>query len=282
MDHHEFDGRSIRRLNQQMLAQETECQIMIAEMRNVEKFLIDFGFLSFGRDNVLCGKHLFSLQRISTSFELTAGSIITCCESGCIADAYSLLRKYRDDMFFYLYIVVYDTCNRSNHKLTVLTQMETNIERWINNDLNDLHIGTVLQAIGQSPQVKDAVLKYNLKSYMDALGDRLNNYVHSNGVVFYNFNINAYQGNTLQKLLEGLLKDIRSITITFLFLLTLCSPISIMSTDYMDSLDCNSPPPDGSEYWVAPFITKFFNSNLDLIDESCMKYLRDNTHMEFE
>lgn len=282
MDFQEYDGRSIRQLNQKMIAQDLECQKIIAEMRAVEKFLMDFGFLSSGRDFVLCGKYTFSLQMISTAFELTVGSIISCSESGCIADAYSLLRKFRDDMFFYLYIVVYDACNKLDHKSPSADQMKTNIERWINNDLDDLHIGTVLQAIGQSSRAKNAVQKYNLKSYFDALGDRLNDYVHSNGVYFYNRNVNAYQGKALQKQLEALLKDMRSIAITFLFLLTLCSPLSIMSTDYVDCLDCNMTPPDGSQYWVAPFVTAFFKSNLDLIDESCMKYLQDNTLMEFE
>ena len=282
MDFHEYGGSSIRQLNQEMIAQDLECQKIIAEMHAVEKFLSDFGFLSFGRDFVLCGKYTFSLQMISTAFELTAGSIISCCESGCIADAYSLMRKYRDDLFFYLYIVVYDSCNKIDGKSPVTDQMEANIERWIKNDLDDLHIGTVLQAIGQSSRVRDAVRKYNLKSYFDALGDRLNNYVHSNGVSFYNRNVNAYQGKILQKQLQSLLTDLRSITITFLFLLTLCSPLSIMSTDYVDCLECNMTPPDGSQYWVAPFVTAFFKSNFDLFDEGCMKYLQDNTLMVFE
>lgn len=286
MDFHKCNGHSIRQLNQQMIAQDAECQKTMAEMRAVEKFLSDFGFLSFGRDFVLCGKYTFSLQMISTAFELTAGSINSCCESGCIADTYSLMRKYRDDLFFYLYIVVYDSCNKIEGKSPVTDQMESNIERWIKNDLDDLHIGTVLQAIGQSSRVRDAVRKYNLKSYFDALRDRLNNYVHSNGVSFYNRNVNrnvnAYQGKTLQKQLQSLLTDLRSITIAFLFLLTLCSPLSIMSTDYVDCLDCNMTPPDGSQYWVAPFVTAFFKSNLDLIDESCMKYLQNNTLMKFE
>ncbi|MBQ3356005.1 MAG: hypothetical protein IJG45_02675 [Oscillospiraceae bacterium] len=282
MDSHECDGSTIRLLNQQMIAQDKECQKTIAEMRAVEKFLSDFGFLSFGRDFVICGRHTFSLQMISTAFELTAGSIISCCESGCMADAYSLLRKYRDDLFFYLYVVVYDSCNKLDNKSPAVTQMETNIERWINNDLDDLYIGTVLQAIGQSPKVRDAVRKYDLKSYFDDLGVRLNNYVHSNGVFFYNLNVNTFPGKTLQKQLLSLLTDMRSITIAFLFLLALCSPLSIMSTDYVDYLDCNMTPPDGSQYWVAPFISEFFKNNLDLIDESCMKYLQDNTLMEFE
>ena len=282
MDFHEYGGSSIRQLNQEMIAQDLECQKIIAEMHAVEKFLSDFGFLSFGRDFVLCGKYTFSLQMVSTAFELTAGSIISCCESGCIADAYSLTRKYRDDLFFYLYIVVCDSCNKLDGKSQETDQMEANIERWIINDLDDLHIGTVLQAIGQFSRVRNAVQKYQLKSYFDTLNKRLNDYVHSNGVAFYNRNVNAYQGKTLQKQLEALLKDLRSITITFLFLLTLCSPLSIMSTDYVDCLDCNMTPPDGSQYWVAPFVTAFFKSNFDLIDEDCMKYLQDNTLMEFK
>lgn len=282
MDSHEYDENSIRQLNQKMIAQDLECQKIIAEMHAVAKFLSDFGFLSFGRDFVLCGKYTFSLQMISTAFELTAGSIISCCESGCIADAYSLMRKYRDDLFFYLYIVVYDSCNKLNGKSPATNQMEANIERWIKNDLDDLHIGTVLQAIGQFSRVRSAVQKYKLKSYFDTLNKRLNDYVHSNGVAFYNRNVNAYQGRTLQKQLEALLKDLRFITITFLFLLILCSPLSIMSTDYVDCLDCNMTPPDGSQYWVAPFVTAFFKSNFDLIDEGCMKYLQDNTLMEFK
>lgn len=282
MNFHEYGRSSIRQLNQQMIAHDMGFQKTIAEMRDVEKFVSDFGFLSFGRDFILCGKYTFSLQMISNAFELTTGSIISCCESGCIADAYSLMRKYRDDLFFYLYIVVYDSCNKLDDKSPETDQMEANIERWVKNDLNDLHIGTVLQAIGQSSQVKDAVRKYNLKSYFDALGDRLNNYVHSNGVSFYNRNVNAYQGKTLQNQLQSLLTDMRSITITFLFLLTLCSPLSIMSTDYVDCLDCNMTPPDGSQYWVAPFVTAFFKRNIDLIDESCMKYLQDNTFMKFK
>ena len=273
---------SIRNINRQTIEQDTECQKLILEMRLVEKFLNGFGYLSYGRDIVLCGNHVFNLQRVSTSFELTAGSIITCCEAGCMADAYSLLRKYRDDLFFYLYIVVYDTSSKLEGKSSATAKMEGNIERWINNDLDDLHIGTVLQAIGQSPRVRDAVQKYKLKTYFDTVGERLNNYVHSNGVSFYNRNVNAYQGETLQKQMQGLLMDMRSITITFLFLLSLCSPLSIMSTDYTDYLDCNMTPPEESQYWVAPFISDFFKDNLDVIDKSCLDYLRENTCMVFE
>lgn len=280
MDDIEYETSSIRQINRCVIAQDNESEKLISEMHKVEEFLSDFGFLSFGRDFVLCGKNTFSLQMVITSCELTAGSIISCCEFGCMADAYSLLRKYRDDMFFYLYVVVYDTCNKLENNSKLVAQMEKNIERWVNNNLDDLYIGDILMAIGQSPRAKDAVQKYKLKSYFDTIGNRLNNYVHSNGVLFYNRNVNAYQRDHLQKHIQELLKDMRFITITFLFLLTLCSPSSIMSTDYIDSLDCGLKPEEDSEYWVAPFVEKYIKENIGLINQSCLNYLRENTSME--
>lgn len=158
--------------------------------------------------------------------------------------------------------------------------MESNIDRWINNNLCDLSIGKVLKTIGQSSQVADAVKKYNMQNYFDTLERRLNDYVHSNGISYYNQNIIAYRSNELKELLISLLNDMRLITVTFMFLLTLCSPLSIMSSDYIDYLECNKTPPEGSQYWVAPYITEFFQKNLDLIDKSCINYLRENTCMQ--
>ena len=278
----EFNDYSIRKLNYNYIAQDKDCQALLDEMRKIEKFLSDFGYLSFGRDLVLCRQYSFSLNTAATACELTAGSVISCCESGCMADAFSLLRKYRDDLFFYLFIQVYNASEKTENQSKNTKNMENSILRWIKNDLCNLNIGTVMKAIGQSPQVMDAAQKYNLQQYFDTINARLNNYVHSNGISFYNRNINAYPENGLKKQMQLLLKDMRFITISFLFLLTLCSPLSIMSTDYVDYLDCNMIPPEGSQYWVAPFVEEFFRNNIDLIDKNCMDYLKENTNMEFK
>ena len=108
----QFDGivsSTIRQLNRKLIQENPTCQNSFNELKRLEKFLSRIGFLFFGRDFILCNNKVFSLQIISTSLELTMGSIISCCENGCVADANSLLRKYRDDMFFYLYLLVYDS-----------------------------------------------------------------------------------------------------------------------------------------------------------------------------
>lgn len=278
---HSFDDSTIRKINETEMASNTKGKAVLCDLRKIEKFLSDFGFLSFGRDFVLCENNVFSLQRVMTSAELTAGSIISCCESACLADANTLLRKYRDDLFFYLYVSVYDSNNKLGTNETKINRMKKQIEHWLENSSSDLHIGDVLKEIGTSPKISAAVKKYNLQSFFDDIGGRLNNFVHSNGFEYYNLNVNAYSDYELIERLKKLLGDMKFITVTFLFLLILCSPLSVMSTDYIDSLDCNMAPVEGSQYWVAPFVERFLADNIDSIYKNCMDYLKENTLMRF-
>lgn len=280
--HQSMEYDTLRYSNMRIIKKNNDCQVKIRELKAIEQFVSDFSFLSFGRAFILCRNHTLSLQMIVSSLELTAGNIISCCEVGCLADAHLLLRKYRDDMFFYLYLILYDTNKKLDLSYQSTNKMEDNIERWIKNDLSDLQIGTVLKAIAQSPATKEAVEKYSLHTYFNQLSSRLNNYVHSNGIKYYNCNVMAYQDNELQERLNSLLMDMRFITITFLFLLTVCAPHFIMSNDYVDFLDENITPPEDSHYWVAPFIVDFFRENIKLIDKSCIDYLQNNTPMKFD
>ena len=277
----ELKSVSNRERNKNFINQNSACQSIIKNLKEIEEFWDDFSFLSVGRPFMICRKHLFSLQMVLESLEFTVGSIISCCEFGCLADANTLLRKYRDDIFFCLYIIAYDTYKFEVAASDKIAGMENIIEKWLNNSLGNLYIGDVLKTVASFPEMQSAIKKYNLKSFFDSISDRLNNYVHSNGITYYNRSVDGYRINEFSKELKKLLDDMRFITVSFLFLITLCSPITIMSTDYVDCLDLNIDPPYESEYWVASFVEKFFRDNLKLIDKNCIDYLRENTPMQF-
>lgn len=270
----------IRRGNSERVKTDERCQKAISSMKKVESLLINFGYLSFGRDFVLINSQFISMQRISISLELTMGSVISCCKSGCIADANALLRKYRDDLFFYLYIIVYDSMHRAGVSSTVLSKMEAKISSWLENELKNLQISTVLKDIALSPLFREVVRKYGLQESFEKIGKKLNNYVHSNGYYFYNQNANEYKGDALSAEMASLADDAKYITVVFLFLLILCAPFSVMAEDYTDYLDCQETPPEGSEYWVAPFIQRFIHENISMIDENCIDYLKEHSEME--
>ena len=98
--------------------------------------------------------------------------------------------------------------------------------------------------------------------------------------MYYNRNIYAYKVNECHDQLNELTADFLYVTMTFLFLLILCSPLSVMSTDYIDYLDCGETPPEDSQYWIAPFVEQLISKNINVIDENCIKYLKDNTNMQ--
>lgn len=268
----------MRNTNKSILRECENTLILIEQFRKLESFLDDFNFLIFGRDNIVCRNHVFSLQRILNSAQATLGNVVECCKCFCLADAYTLLRKYRDDLFFCLYLVNYDVNIKAGTTHSTC-KMENNIDQWCKNSLSNLNISEVLATIGSSENLKGAVRKYGLQKSFEEIGKILNNYTHGNGYSFYNSSAGSLDENDMEKQIKEVVFTARYITATFLFLLILCSPQYIMSTDYIDHLEFGQTPLEGSQYWVAPFVVEFLKSNIEMIDENCYEYLKENTCM---
>lgn len=266
----------LRQTNYREIQSNKEYCKAIDKLKEIEKFIEEYGFLSSGRDYILCVNRVFSLQKILISAELTIGSIISCCEHYCISDANILLRKYRDDMFFYLYLVVYDSEYKTGSDVQ---KIESIIEKWLNNELKNLYLTDILKTIGSSKGLREFVVKFNLQSKLDEVSNRLNKYTHGNGYKYYNNNILVNDNKQISKDLIQVINDIKFITIVVLFLTIICSPIQLMSTDYIDCLEFNQIPKEGLLYEVAPFIKNFIVKNSCLISKDAYEFLRDNTSM---
>lgn len=135
--------------------------------------------------------------------------------------------------------------------------------------------------LASHPSARKAVQKFKLKDSFDKLADKLNDYVHSNGRLFYNepYDRLAMNQKTKEKC-DEFGKAAIFITVAFLFLAVLINPLLIMSYDYTDSLDFGDIPPEGSQYWVAPFVSDFLNKHKNVLDEKCDSYLREKTEMQ--
>lgn len=264
--------------NYNFLLTNNEYQKLLTKISTVDDFMEDFGELSWGRDFIEYQGKIISLQRIAISSELTLCNCIECCRYGCIADANILLRKYRDDLLFYLYLSVYKL--EQQDKLPN-EQRDDTISKWLQNELSNLYYGNVMDRIKSIPSLKDAIKKNNLDESMKKIANRLNNFTHGNGEHFYNMNVNIFNQKELQNNLKQLVDDTIYITTMFLFLLILCSPLSVMATDYTDYLDNGQSPLEGSQYFIAPYVEDFIKNNINMLDSNCLNYLINNTLMKF-
>lgn len=53
-----------------------------------------------------------------------------------------------------------------------------------------------------------------------------------------------------------------------------------MAYDYIDYLNCEDTPPNGSQYLVAHFVQEYLKKHKSLLDENCDLYLKEQTGME--
>lgn len=250
---------------------------VIDELKKFEKFIDDYGFLAFDRDFIFCVDRIFSLQKILISAELTLGSIISCCEHYCISDANLLSRKYRDDMFFYLYLIMYDSEYKKGNNVK---KIETIIKKWLNNKLKNLYLVDILKSVCSSKELQKFVVKFNLQSKLDEINNRFNNYTHGNGYRYYNNNILINDDKQISADLKQVVNDIKFITVVVLFLTIICSPLQVMSTDYIDFLEFNEDPEECLQYDVAPFVKTFIEKNSCIISPNAYEYLQKNTYMK--
>lgn len=224
-------------------------------------------------------------ERILISISKTLESISQCLVSVNVADMFTLLRKCRDDLFFYLFVkVVHEMNNLDSNDI-----MKQRIRAWENNQLEDLDISSVLKHIGSYKPVLAAITKYRIRKEFDDMGTILNNYVHSNGIVYYNqfydkYNDAFYVGrsNVLKGILDDFERQMNYLFASFIFLYVLILPSDISSDDYVDSLDCGEEPVNGSQYWVLPFVNDYITKYQDYLGKGCKQYLKEETGMEFE
>ncbi|MBN8877737.1 MAG: hypothetical protein J0I32_09350 [Sphingobacteriales bacterium] len=240
----------------------------------------------------------------------TLRSVKLCSSIGCFADANTLIRKLRDDLVLYIYIldvinhrkpfVEDDVANlntEDKEKLlsallnirlnNVLTADEQAIEAWFNNTVTELPYTTrkklsfenYMKSLKQNVNIKKILDDYNLQDYWETLRTRLNNYVHNNGKQFTNQNFVHAENKNIDTHFKNINTRVSYISSIFVILLLMTESTLISSTDMIDHLDTGIEPPEDCQYFIANFVQEFINTRITKLHPELKQYLKDhNTH----
>lgn len=239
----------------------------------------------------------------------TLRSIKLCCSIGSFSDANTLIRKLRDDLIQYVYILTIintrkpfieaglenlNIDNSSDFEIfftnlrinSYLTDDEKAVSAWFANTVSDLpkpiknKLGfeNYMKILKENSNIVQILEKYNLQKYWENLRTRLNDYVHYNGVKFSSQNsIRKYDKN-----LEIHLKNINIrtsyISSFFIIVLLMIDSSLISSTDYIDHLDCNLEPPEDCQYYVAGFVQDYIDIKVNKLHPELKQFLIDNNN----
>lgn len=201
---------------------------------------------------------------VYSSIQGTVESIKTILEKGRVNDSYCLLRKYYDSAIINVYSNLYikDHCNVGEF---IVGQ----INDWLHGkkQLPDYRVMSLYLKNSDSLSGINAYL-YSDNRYKK-IRDRCNDHTHYNYFHHVMMNDNElYLKNRLSSL-DSLAEDIRDILILHMSYIFTLHQHYMMSSDYVDYLDCGMQPPEDSQYWVASFIQKVF-------DEIIKKYRPDS------
>jgi len=237
----------------------------------------------------------------------TLKNINYCCSTGSFSDANTLIRKFRDDLLLYAFILdsstkrnvfksdELDKLDLSNTKNftqsflsltmdTTLSMDETAVAAWFENSVDQLSaknrrrlsFDNYMTYLEQDDRIKQILKDYKLEKYWTTLTTKLNDYVHNNGIKFTSHNLISLPNINLEVFLNNINFRISYILTFFLILILMIDSTLIRSDDMMDYLENDIPPPEDLQYDIAPFIQEYIDEKVVALHPELKQYLKDN------
>ena len=214
---------------------------------------------------------------IYTSMQGTLESIREILLKGRINDAYALLRKYYDAAIINIYTNLYLSDHFSIDNFVVVK-----IENWRSGKEQLPIIREMNNYIQKSEKVSEIYdLLHKDKRYTE-LRDRCNDHTHYN--FYFNVLLNdphIFLENRIL-FLDKFLKDLENIFILHLTYLFCLNEHYMMSSYYVDCLDCGLTPESDSQYLVAPFVQEIFDTVIKKYRIDLFLAIKNRTSMQLD
>lgn len=236
-------------------------------------------------------------------------SIELCCSIGSFADANTLVRKLRDDLLLYVFILTVinqrkafipedlDNLNVenvndfastfSNIRINPnLTDNEKAVDAWLSNTVLELprnvkmkmSFENYMKSLKKEENIEKILHHYNLQEYWNTLTRKLNNYVHNNGKQFTDHNLIKHNNKNLEIHLKNINIRTAYIITLFLVLIIMTESSLISSGDIAHYLDWGMEPPEDCQYEIAPFIQNYIDSEVIKLHPELKEFLKDNNN----
>ncbi|PKQ45198.1 hypothetical protein [Confluentibacter flavum] len=301
-------------LNKEVQVSETEqFKIFVEEFDKNIDFLDEFTTLIKWNSRIISfrtdkNSYFIDTNLIDNSIQ-TLRSIKLCCSIGSFSDSNTLIRRLRDDLLLYIFIL--DITNQRKtfldediknlnfenpesfvktfskiHFNPNLTDNEKAVDAWLGNRVQELprnikmklSFENYMKFLKQNENISRILIDYNLNSYWNELTKRLNNYVHNNGREFTNHNLIKHNDKILKTFLKNVNIRTSYITSFFIVLISMVESALMCSTDTIDHLDCGIEPPEDSQYEIAPFIQTFIDEKVAKLHPELKQYLINNNN----
>lgn len=214
---------------------------------------------------------------IYTAMSGTLGSISELFRIGRMNDAIVLTRKFYDDVMMDLYLEV---IRKEKCKSIVYSDVEE-VNKWLTKKIRMPRTSKILKLLETSDCCKELYPYFGWKTNLQKSREFLDDSVHGNLYYRVLLNCNSVYLNDRETQLNNIqtiLHQMVQVHIAYTFYL---NPTYLMASTYIDCLECNETPPEGSEYWIAPFAQEAFNKFIKS-DKVLSQFIQMNCPLEIE
>lgn len=194
---------------------------------------------------------------IYSSMQGTLESLKGTLKAGRIADAYALLRRFYDSAIINIYLNLF----LQDH-FDIENRIVEQINDWLQGKSEIPEYRVMSQHIRDSSKLK----AINALLYVDdryrGIRHRCNSFMHYNFFQHVLLNDGQVFVKDRHKWVDAFSVDARDIFILHLAYVFFLNDHHMMSSDYIDCLECDMVPEPDSQYWVAPFIQEVFSEVL--------------------
>lgn len=212
-----------------------------------------------------------------SSIRGTLESIKIILENGRINDAYALLRKYHELVVMNVYIMVF-----LEEKLNIENYFENKITNWLDGKEKLPEYGPMMQTIKNFKKLDTINLLLHEKNKYKELREKCNDHVHYNFFDNVLLNDNEIYNNKRVFVLNVLSQDLKDVFILHFVYTFAINGHYMASSDHLDFLEIEQTPPEDSQYWVAPFVQRTFDSLIKPNRPDLAKELKRLTFMHLE
>ncbi|MCI5071850.1 hypothetical protein MRY82_02760 [bacterium] len=250
---------------------------VFSDLREVITFydLLGFSVMSFFRGGT--GSVVNFDTYIFSSVKNTLESIELTLEHGKIGDAFTLLRKYHDLSILSIYLNTYLSEKSENYTYN-------NIIDWVNNKkkLPENTYKTMLNYIEKYEKLKNLKVLLNKSEIYIDIRKRCNDHTHLNYLNNILINDNEFHFQKKSRYLDLFRNDLKNIFVLFFSYTFTLNERYMNSCDYIDCLDMNITPADGSEYWVSEYVQNIFSKMIEPSYPEIANFIKKQTSMDLK
>lgn len=212
---------------------------------------------------------------VYSSLSATLESIKIILNDGKINDAFTLLRKYYDSSVINIYTNLYLSENFTLKNLVV-----EQVNNWLHGKQQLPEYRIMSRYIKESPKLLLITKLLSIDDRYKNVRNLCNDHTHWN--FFKNLltnDKNIYSENRIIHLnnFNFCLQELFIQHMAYLFYL---NNHYMLSSDYMDYVECGEIPPDEAQYWVAPFIQEMFDKEIKTHRNDIFNEIKNNTQMQ--